>query len=244
MRYGYCRVSTDMQECSVEAQVEKLNEICDEVFVDDGVSGAIPLQDRPAGKRMWDRLQRGDTVAITTRDRAFRSLVDAASTLMRWREEGIKLMILDCPVDLSTDEGELVFLNGAVFSQYERRATARRTKAAAQRRIVSGKPYGTSRPYGYVVDGDRYVPHQGEQDLGRKMLAMRADGMSYNAIALACMDCRKPAYRKKNPWYTASDVRRLMLAASAGYPRLSQASWQAPDCEQRLAGVKSHESPR
>lgn len=247
MLYGYCRVSTDMQEASADAQRIAITEYAERVgqtlaglFVDEDVSGSVPLRDRPQGKAMWDSLTGGDTVVITTRDRAFRSLVDAASTLMLWREQGIKLHIIDFPVDLSTDEGEMVFLQGAVFSQYERRMIGRRIKKGMQHRRKTGIPYGGTRPWGWIKKGDEYVPCPAERKTGDRMLALRKQGLSWNAIAVACLDCRKPACRKDgSPYYHVACVRSLVRAAGNGYPKLPQVFWLARGCEQRLHAEKS-----
>lgn len=247
MLYGYCRVSTDMQEASSDAQraalvdyAARVDQPLADIYVDEDVSGSIPLRDRPSGKQMWDKLQRGDTVVITTRDRAFRSLIDAASTLMQWREQGIRLHIIDFPVDLSTDEGEMVFLQGAVFSQYERRMIGRRYRKGVQHRKTHGLPYGGTRPWGWIRKGEKWEPCPKERAIGNRMLAMRRKGWSWNTIAVACVDCEKPVVRKNGShYYHVGDVRTLVLAAQAGYPRIAQVFWRDPGCEQRLAELKS-----
>ncbi len=247
MLYGYCRVSTDMQDASSEAQraaledyAKRTNQTLAEVFVDEDVSGSVPLRDRPAGKRMWDRLQRGDTVVVTTRDRGFRSLVDAATTLMAWREQGIRLHICDFPIDLSTDEGELVFLQGAVFSQYERKLIGRRIRRGIEHRKKTGQPYGGTRPWGWIRKEQKWVPLPKERAHGNRMLTMRRAGCSWYTIAVACMDCQKPAVRKNGSgYYHVADVRTLVRAAEAEYPKLAPTFWRDPDCERKLVELKS-----
>jgi DNA invertase Pin-like site-specific DNA recombinase len=247
MLYGYCRVSTDMQDASSEAQqaaldeyAKRTNQTLAEVFSDEDVSGSVPLRDRPSGKRMWDRLQRGDTVVVTTRDRGFRSLVDAATTLMLWREQGIRLHIIDFPVDLTTDEGELVFLQGAVFSQYERKMIGKRIKRGIDHRKKTGQPYGGTRPWGWIKTDGKWVPLPKERTHGNRMLVMRKAGCSWNTIAVACMDCRKPSVRKNGSgYYHVADVRTLVRAAEAGYPKIAPVFWRDPGCGQKLAELKS-----
>ncbi len=253
MIYGYVRVSTDLQANSKSAQSDALQAYADkagvelaEVFVDTDVSGSVPLKDRPAGKQMWDRLSPGDMVVITTKDRAFRSLVDAATTVLVWRELGIKLHILDFPVDLATDEGEMVFLQGAVFSQYERKQIGKRIKVAMAHRKAQGLPYGGARPWGYVRKGSQWVPCEKERKLGLQMLAMKRQGMTTSQIALACVDHQKPVLKKNSSgYYHPADVYGLMRAAKAGYPVQTQASWlvrgygQTPPAEKCHAPLQS-----
>lgn len=196
------------------------------IYVDSDVSASTPLRDRPEGSRLWARLSPGDCVAITTRDRAFRSLIDAASTLMEWRERGIRLHICDFPIDLTTDEGELVFLQGAVFSQYERRATSRRTKKNLAHRKKNGIPYGASRPWGWVRKGDEYVPCEKEQTLGRYILQWKESGLTMADIADHCLRYRKPDGLRGHRTYHRSDIYGLAAAARAGYPKLPQSVWR------------------
>jgi hypothetical protein len=66
--YGYCRVSTDQQRdsgISIEEQRRKIEARAAEmgwnlagVFVDAGVSGSIPLAQRPEGARLLEALRR------------------------------------------------------------------------------------------------------------------------------------------------------------------------------------------
>lgn len=247
MLYGYCRVSTDMQESSAAEQRASLEEYANKIgqplariFCDEDVSGGTPLRERPEGKAMWDALAKGDTVVVTTRDRAFRSLVDAASTLMVWREQGIRLHIIDFPIDLSTDEGEMVFLQGAVFSQYERKAIGRRIRRGMAHRRKSGIPYAGTRPWGWRRKGSTWEPLPQERAIGDHMLKLRRQGLSWNAIACACVDLKKPIHRRDgSAYYSLSCVRSLVRAAGAGYPVLPQAFWLGREIEQRLHAAKS-----
>lgn len=255
MIYGYGRVSTDMQDTSADDQRLQLQRWAGDremiLFIDEDVSGSVPLKDRPKGKEMWDLLVPGDVVVVTTKDRAFRSLIDAANTLLTWSQLGIKLHILDFPVDLTTDEGEMAFLTGAVFAQYERKKIGKRTSSALKHKARTGQPYLRTRPWGWLKIGKtvggkivyEYVPCEQERKLGLEMLKLKDEGMSYSEIAWKFMERRKPQSRGGH-YYTDQDVRKLVPAARAGYPRLAQSAWLARDCEQRLAEVISHGPPQ
>src|SRR4051812_50158542 len=85
--FGYCRVSTAAQAAegeSLEVQRRHLEgwalmqgQPLDAVFVERGVSGSVPLLERPEGGRLWARLRRGDTLVASKLDRLFRSALDA-----------------------------------------------------------------------------------------------------------------------------------------------------------------------
>jgi putative DNA-invertase from lambdoid prophage Rac len=48
-----------------------------EVLVEEGVSGSIPVEERPIGGQLFAKLQRGDIVIAAKLDRLFRSALDA-----------------------------------------------------------------------------------------------------------------------------------------------------------------------
>ena len=64
MKYGYARVSTDEQ--TVDLQVDALQS-CDEIFVDQGVSGMVT--DRPELARLLETVTQGDTIVVWKMDR-------------------------------------------------------------------------------------------------------------------------------------------------------------------------------
>lgn len=81
----YARVSTEDQaeRQTVQGQLDFLRDICRVYslsvvaeFIDDGCSGAIPLGQRPDGRRLLDAAQTGEfaTVLIYRLDRLGRSL--------------------------------------------------------------------------------------------------------------------------------------------------------------------------
>ena len=50
-------------------------------FIDAGVSGSVPLADRPEGKRLIEAVGPGDVIITPKLDRMFRSASDALVTL-------------------------------------------------------------------------------------------------------------------------------------------------------------------
>ncbi len=250
MIYGYCRVSTDDQSISLdnqrqelEAHAEKLGRKIDRIFLDEDVSGKVPLRDRPQGKVMWDLLEKGDLVLVTKLDRGWRNTADAAGTLATWRQYGVKLSILDFPIDTATDEGEMMFCQFASWAQYERKRIGRRVSDAFGYLKRNGKPYAGTRPFGWVRGDKEWVPCERERVLGNRVVDMRDRGMSWNAITLClCREgVRKPATKKTSSgWYHPPDVRSLCRAARAGYPAVPQASWLGAQPEETPPAAVSH----
>lgn len=250
MMYGYCRVSSDKQDNSLAAQASRLEEFAKQaglelfqpLFVDEDVSGSLPLKRRAQGQRLWDIVQPGDIVVFTKLDRGFRNMVDAATTLQVLSQVGVQMRILDLPMDLSTPEGRLIFHQFAAFSQFERERIGQRIRESMLHLKKAGKAYASARPYGWVRKGRDWVPCEQERKWGARAMDLRKKGASLEAIALDLLHAGalKPTRRKgSRGYYHLKDVMFLLRAARAGYPRLPRDFWQAPGYEQRLAAMKS-----
>jgi DNA invertase Pin-like site-specific DNA recombinase len=229
MIYGYTRVSTDDQAISsdnqrqeIEAYAAKHGLEVANIFQDEDVSGKIPMRDRPQGKLLWATLREGDLVIVTKLDRGWRSTADAASTLAIWKQVGIRMAILDFPVDTATDEGEMMFTQFASWAQYERKRIGRRVSEAWQYLKRNGKPYTNARPYGWTRSEGEWIPLHEERRIADRVLAMREDGFTWEGITLrlARDDVRKPVVMRTGArgYYSPSDVWSLARAAKAGYP--------------------------
>src|SRR4051812_33744509 len=103
--YGYVRVSTDRQAEegeSLSAQERQLAGYAMQhgwtlarVFREEGVSGSIPLRERPAGARLLATLCPGDAVVAPKLDRMFRSALDALTVVKELQARGVSLHLLD-----------------------------------------------------------------------------------------------------------------------------------------------------
>lgn len=240
MLYGYARVSTDKQENSAEAQALRLKAYaeqagieCGGVFVDEDQSAyKIPLNQRKQGRILWDKLKEGDIVVCTTFDRVFRSVLDAATTMARCRQDRISLRFLDNSLDVMSIQGELCYNNMAAVSQYSSQIAGQRQREIQSYLIAAGRPCGKFRPYGWVAKDKAFVSYQPERDIGDMVVAMRREGKSFPAICLHL--CKKELRKPPNKqgvrgYYGLSDTKALHRAAVAGYPklrpRLSRAQW-------------------
>jgi DNA invertase Pin-like site-specific DNA recombinase len=236
--FGYARVSTDDQATSAECQAARLREFAASkglqlagLYVDEDVSGALPLKARPAGKRLWDALATGDTLAFTKVDRCFRSMADASNSLAIWKQLGIRVTIIDLGIDVNSPAGELFFNQLASFAAFERQMIGQRIKEALGHRKATGKPYGRSRPFGWIKAGEgkdtRWVPCHEERRLAERVVALRDAGGTLAGIArqLAQEGVTKPgkskdarAGRYRGCFYLEADIDRVFRAAKAGFP--------------------------
>jgi DNA invertase Pin-like site-specific DNA recombinase len=109
--YGYGRVSTgrqasegeslDVQRRQVDGYCAMKDLVLDRFFVEEGISGSVPLADRPRGAELLAVLRPGDVLIASKLDRMFRSALDAlqATELLKYR--GVALHLIDLGGDIA-----------------------------------------------------------------------------------------------------------------------------------------------
>ena len=87
----YARVSTADQTLDHQlSQAQAAGFSIDEVIADHGVSGVnTPLQERPEGKRLYDKLRHGDTLVVRWVDRLGRNYQDVTDTIRHFMRLGV-----------------------------------------------------------------------------------------------------------------------------------------------------------
>ena len=90
--FAYLRVSTAEQASNGDSLATQRQQIAGyammrgwpepKCFIDAGVSGSVPLAERPEGKGLLEAVEKGDVIITAKLDRAFRSASDA---LAHWR---------------------------------------------------------------------------------------------------------------------------------------------------------------
>ncbi|MGO4441472.1 recombinase family protein [Rhizobium sp. RAF56] len=152
----YARVSTSDQTVAHQrAQAEAKGYAFDAVVTDDGVSGKVPLKERPQGKRLFDVLRRGDTLVVRWVDRLGRDYNDVTDTIRHFMREGIiiKTIINDMEFDGSrTDamgmalrDAMMTFMAGMAQAHMEatkdaQRAGIEHSKAKEPEKFLGRKP--------------------------------------------------------------------------------------------------------
>lgn len=252
MIYGYARVSTDEQSDSLDAQVHRIREWAAKqdipfggIYVDEDVSAyRVWLIDRPDGKKLCDILKTGDVVCITAQDRLFRSVADSALTYEKWKALGVRMFDLSKGRYIDSVDDETMFQLLAVIANDFSRRAGYRLKAVFDHKRRMGLPYSRLRPFGWVRDGDRYVPCDQERAVAERVVRMREAGKSWNQITLALYheNARKPFVYKGHGYYTKTDAVRLYVAARAGYPKMSPNSLRISRPEQTPCESECHGS--
>ncbi|MER8652317.1 recombinase family protein [Mesorhizobium sp. M0586] len=194
--FAYVRVSTDHQANngeSLETQTRQLEGYAmmkgwtiTDTFIEAGVSGSVPLAERPEGARMVAAVAKGDVILVTKLDRMFRDARDGLNTLADLKEMGVGLHMLDMNGDVTGNGiSKMLFTILSAVAEQERDRTRERIRDVKQRLAKDGVYGGGVKPYGYdVVDG-KLVPNPAEQAMLATMKAMKADGASLNHIGKA-----------------------------------------------------------
>jgi len=132
-----------------------------EEYEDDGITGTLPLSQRPAGRRLLDDAQQGrfGCVLVYRVDRLGRSLtalLDAHTTLS---QAGITIRSATEPFDTSTPIGTFLFQLLGSLAELDKATIIERMTLGRDRVARHGKWTGGIIPLGYDVDPEgRLVP--------------------------------------------------------------------------------------
>lgn len=122
-------------------------------YVDDGVSGTIPMADRPEGRRLLEDARRGmfEEVWVYKIDRLGRDDVDP---LIVWREmESLGITVHSVTEGVSRP---FEYAIRVAMAAEERRSFLARTAAGMKRAVREGRYPGGIVPFGYRVQGERH----------------------------------------------------------------------------------------
>ncbi|MCR6515337.1 recombinase family protein [Clostridium sp. LY3-2] len=178
----YCRVSSDDQKEreTIENQVEILRTYVDMhndlqityEYLDDGVSGTIAFENRPAGNKLITDAKIGlfDCILVYKIDRFGRDTLSGLSAIETLRKYNIEIMSVTEPFDLNTPTGRFQFITYLNMAELERNNILDRMFIGATRAAKAGKWLGGIVPYGYIVNKDGYLEIcEKEADVVRKI---------------------------------------------------------------------------
>lgn len=137
-KLGYIRTSTDTQ--ITDRQYNQLFDVCDQVYVEDGVSAIS--KSRPVYKQVMALLNPGDVFVVSSLDRAFRSSLDALAELEKLQKQGIEFLSLSQNFDTTTPDGKFLFTLAAALAEWERQILSQRTKEGLAAAKLRGKKLG------------------------------------------------------------------------------------------------------
>lgn len=139
-RIGYVRTSTNRQY--VDRQINELKELCDKIYIEDGVSAR--KKNRPVFQEAVKTLNTGDELIVVAYDRAFRNVMEGLTALDALTERSVKLVALSQRFDPTTPDGRLFYTIVLALAEWEVGNLALRTihglKAAVLRGSKLGRP--------------------------------------------------------------------------------------------------------
>jgi putative DNA-invertase from lambdoid prophage Rac len=195
--FGYCRVSTlkqanegeslDVQRRQIEGYALMHGLTLAGVLVEEGVSGSVPVEDRPVGGPLLARLERGDIVIAAKLDRLFRSALDALKVVESLKTRGVKLHLLDLGGDIAGNGLSKLFLTiAAAFAEAERDRIRERIGQVKADQKARGRYLGGKVPFGFRRgDAGELVEIPAEQEAIREMVTLRAQGKALRTISKA-----------------------------------------------------------
>jgi len=222
MIYAYTRVSTNDQAADFKSSLDdqeatirrRITKPIDRIFCDPGVSGAVHLNFRPAGKEMVAALKPGDVIVASKLDRLFRSARDALVTVEDLKDRGVDVILTDMGDEPVTQNGpsKMFFTMLAAFADFERGRLKERMADGRAGKKKRGGHIGGSAPYGYRVEGNgaaaSLVEEPKEQAIIEAMRKYREDGFSYEMVA-HYINASGHANRKGKP-FSRTQVHRIL----------------------------------
>ncbi len=107
------------------------------------ISGSAPAMQRPAFRRLVDRLEADDVLVVTKLDRLGRNAMDVRSTVDALAAIGVRVHCLALGgVDLTSSAGRMTMQVIAAVAEFERDLLVERTQAGLNRARSTGKTLG------------------------------------------------------------------------------------------------------
>lgn len=199
----YQRVSSETQREreTIKTQAEALDRaigVATDVqvtgtYVDDGISGTVPLSERPQGARLLSAAAQGlfDEVWVYRYDRLARDEIESLVVRRKLTALGVGLYSVS-----EGYSGDLLYGIQAVMAGEERRVFLARSAEGMNRAAREGRYCGGIVPYGYRVEGHkqtaRLVPQE-EPLPGCLMTEAEVIRHIYQRLAVDGWSCRKVA---------------------------------------------------
>lgn len=217
---GYVRVSTEKQAdsgVSLEAQRAKLEAYAlaldlDLVAIVEDAGASAKSLDRAGLRAALGMLEKGQANAllVVKLDRLTRSVCDLGYLVKKYFATKYSLLSLSDSIDTRTAAGRLVLNVLTSVAEWEREATAERTRDALAHKKAKGEFCGGSAPYGFSVENGALVPNAAEQDVLRIVREMKDAGLSMTAIANEL--ARAGLIPRSGKVWHAQQIKRMLAA--------------------------------
>jgi DNA invertase Pin-like site-specific DNA recombinase len=226
---AYLRVSTDeqtvqQQRDAIEAWAERERVTIASWHVDEDISGAASVADRPGMLDALSSLRASNAglLVAAKRDRLARDVSQAATIEKLTVEAGARVVTADGLDASDTPEGAMIRGMLDVFAQYELAVIRARTRVALASKKKRGEAVGSA-PYGWRNSGrtlqeggksvgGRLVRVPDEQAAIARIRLLQAAGESHRAIAQALT---REGYKARGRAWHATTIARVLSALRA-----------------------------
>lgn len=223
---AYVRVSTaeqadsglglDAQRAAIESWAKRAGVTIVSWFADEGVSGSIPVADRPAGSLALMAVKRGAQLVVAKRDRLGRDSLQMQLVERELQKRGARL-VSAAGEGTEDDDAASIFmrriLDGA--NEHVRAVIRERTKAALRVKLERGERFTRHAPTGFRWEGDRLQADEGEQ----RVLTAIADAITCGCgMSLRCIAARlaeQGLMSRSGKPFTAAAIRRMRCRIEA-----------------------------
>ena len=188
----YGRVSTDEQQRkeTIDAQLEALRRTLPgdyevvETYLDDGISGTVSFEDRPAGRRLLKEAEAGrfEQVLAYKLDRLGRNTLDILKLAQRFRDSGVGLRVQGFAFD-GSPMGQLLLALLSAIAEFERSLIRDRTMDGRRSRAAKGGFTGGRKVWGYDWKDGAWVIDEVIVETVRYIFDRYTRGMSFKSIA-------------------------------------------------------------
>jgi DNA invertase Pin-like site-specific DNA recombinase len=165
-RYGYARVSTADQDCTLQEQA--LRAAGCEVIRAEKVSGTHRTG-RTELAGLLEFLRRGDTLVVTRVDRLARSIRDLQEIVHLLKERGVSLQATEQPINTHSAAGKAFLDMLGVFAEFETNLRRERQLEG----IAAAKARGVYRGRKPSIDAAAIQRLHAEEHLGAAAIARR-----------------------------------------------------------------------
>lgn len=184
MLLGYIRVSTLEQAMSDKTSLQEQERVIRglamaqgvtqydlQIYKDAGVSGSVPLKDRPEGGKLYADAKKGDVVVASKLDRMFRDALDAQYVYHVFKQRGVDLILFDFGAEsiMTGIMAKCMFSVVSAFADLERGRIAERMLDGKRAKKEKGGHTGGPAPYGFAKVGEgraaMLIPNEPEQKL-------------------------------------------------------------------------------
>ncbi len=223
---AYVRVSSQKQAeegVSIAAQIKRIKEYAkfkgiiledEDILIEKGVSGGIPLWERPMGGKLKRMLNSGNYEHVITMklDRMFRLVSDMLATVDELNAAGFALHMVDFngeAIDTSTSTGKFMLTIFGAIAEMERGLISERTQEGMEQLKAQNKRF-TESIFGWDVDANgMLIPNWYEQDLIDWMdWQIGVNGMSAAAVARS-LNARGITGKRGGQWQGQSVKRTI-----------------------------------